>query len=575
MNKLLNRLSVLLNRAISFVLVLGVAGLVSAVPPHPDVLDKILSDPETKAKYQSERAEQLERGIDSPGDALRKFAASKQASGLAPILAGPYKVLVLLVDFSDNVQQTSSSYFDGLMFDSTGTSVRTYYDEISYGQFDIVTVNLPSSTGWFRADSMYATYVDGQYGLGAYPNNAQKLVEDLIDAADAVVDFSQYDNDGDGDVDALVIVHSGPGREFTGSDNDIHSHKWAITPRPKDGVSVYEYAMQPEYLTTPGDMTIGVFCHELGHVFGLPDLYDTDYSSQGIGKFGLMSFGSWNGANGNSPSHLSAWCRQELGFATPVNVTSNKINESIGEVENGGSIYRMWSNGDTTGSEYFLIENRQQTGFDTGLPAGGLFIWHIDEAKATNEAEWYPGLSAANHYLVALEQADGLYQLEQDASSGNSGDPFPGSTVNTSFTNITSPSSDSYLGGATVVAVTNISASSATMTADLIVGIAAGINDDEPMLPASVELAQNYPNPFNPETNIRFTLDVSAVITLEVFNVLGQKIKTLFDGLAEAGTNVVSWDATNKEGHRVASGVYFYKLTSTDSEKVKKMILVR
>ena len=570
-----NKYSILSGVAITLILVLGLVGSALATPPHPDVLEKINSDPIARAIYETERAEQLERGIDAPGNALSKLVASKQAAGLAPTLSGTYKILVLLVDFSDHVQQTSASFFDGLIFDSTGTSVRTYYDEVSYGQFDIVTVHMPSTTGWFRAPSPYTYYVNGEYGLGTYPNNAQKLVEDLVDVADASIDFSQYDNDGDGYVDALVIAHSGPGREFTGSADDIHSHKWGISPRQKDGVYVYEYAMQPEYLSVSGDMTIGVFCHELGHVFGLPDHYDTDYSSQGVGQFCVMSYGSWNGTNGSSPAHPSAWCRKELGFATPVNVTSNRINESIQEVENGGSIYRMWSNGDSTGDEYFLIENRQQTGFDSGLPSSGLLIWHIDEAKTNNDAEWYPSLSGANHYQVALEQADGLYQLEHDINTGNGGDPFPGSTMNTSFSNITTPSSDSYEDGATVVAVTNISSSASTMTADLIVGIAAGIEEGDELLPTSVELAQNYPNPFNPETNIQFTMDIGGDVTLDVFNVAGQKVKSLFDGTAEPGTNTVSWDATNEDGHRVASGVYFYKLTSSISKEVKKMVLVR
>jgi immune inhibitor A len=288
-----------------------------------------------------------------------------------------------------------------------------------------------------------------------------------------------------------------------------------------------------------------------------------------------MSFGSWNGSNGNSPSHPSAWCRKELGFINPVNVTSNRSSEPIQEVENGGSIYRLWSNGDSTSNEYFLVENRQRTGYDTGLPAQGLLIWHIDESKATNEAEWYPGLSGSNHYEVALEQADGLYQLELDVNSGNSGDPFPGSTLNTTFSAISLPSSDSYTGGATVVGVTNISSSASTMSADLIVGIAAGIDNEETTLPDNFELSQNYPNPFNPETVIRFNLPVGSEITLDVYNVMGQKVQSLVDGFVEAGEHQISWDATNSNGHLVGSGVYFYKLNTATGAQSKKMILVR
>jgi len=86
-----------------------------------------------------------------------------------------------------------------------------------------------------------------------------------------------------------MIVHAGRGAEYTGSLNDMWSHKWSIIPRACDGVSVSDYTVMPEYWSSPGDMTIGVFCHELGHAFGLVDLYDTDNSSYGTGYWSLMS----------------------------------------------------------------------------------------------------------------------------------------------------------------------------------------------------------------------------------------------------------------------------------------------
>jgi ribonuclease HII len=92
------------------------------------------------------------------------------------------------------------------------------------------------------------------------------------------------------------------------------SHKWGLnTPKVVDGVYVQTFTVQPEYWATPGDMTIGVYAHELGHGLGLPDLYDVDYTSQGVGKWCLMSGGSWNGYLGNSPAHPSAWCLKEMG----------------------------------------------------------------------------------------------------------------------------------------------------------------------------------------------------------------------------------------------------------------------
>ena len=130
--------------------------------------------------------------------------------------------------------------------------------------------------------------MNNAYGLGAYPNNTQKLCEDLVDLVDPLVDFSDYDNDNNGYVDGLVLIHPGRGAEFSGSTSDIWSHKWGISPRNRDGVNIMNYSIQPEYWNAPGDITIGVYAHEIGHLFGLPDLYDTDNSSKGIGKWSTI-----------------------------------------------------------------------------------------------------------------------------------------------------------------------------------------------------------------------------------------------------------------------------------------------
>jgi immune inhibitor A len=108
---------------------------------------------------------------------------------------------------------------------------------------------------------------------------------------DPIVDFTQYDNDGDGFVEGVFIVHSGQGFEWSGSPDDIWSHMWNTAVPPEvDGVTVTEYCCQPEYLNIPGDQAIGVYTHEGMHlVFGIPDLYDYDGSSGGLGMWSLMA----------------------------------------------------------------------------------------------------------------------------------------------------------------------------------------------------------------------------------------------------------------------------------------------
>ena len=553
---------------------------VTAMPPHPSLLEaravaeatgKILPDlPKTSELHA--------RGIDTPEDAfgLQAYAKSRPSGSLA---LGPFRILAVLVDFSDHVSQVNGTFYDNLVFGTGSNTVRDYFDEISYAQIDLVTVNLPSTLGWKRAPQTYAYYVDNQYGLGSYPQNSQRLVENLVDAVDAQVDFSDYDNNGDGNVDVMLVIHSGTGAELSGNAADIWSHKWGITPRlTGDGVYVSSYTVQPEFWTAPGDMTIGVYCHELIHTFGLPDLYDTDSSpefiSEGVGRWCVMSGGSWNGSMGNSPAHPCAWSRIQLGISSPVNVTVNVNNQSIPSVNGGGSIFRLWTSG-AASAEYFLVENRQKTGYDTYIPGSGLLIWHIDDAKVNNEDEWYPTIAGGHHFLVALEQADGLYELEHANDQGDAADSWPGSLGRTSFNGLSSPTSDAYLTGGTFVAVTNISASSPTMTADLAVGIAASVDDDEFPLPGDFRLSQNYPNPFNPNTNIRYEMRTPGPVTLEVYDLLGRHVRTLFEGQADVGVSTITWDATEDNGQEVASGVYFYRLVTAAAEQTRKMILIK
>lgn len=544
-----------------------------AMPPNPDMLDEHLNKGEPLPYYLQNRANLLTRGVN---------AAAKMSTASKSAVTGSYKVLAVLIKFSDKNNSVNAADFDTLLFVNQQSTVNHYFDAVSYGQLDIITVNLPSSVGWVTAPQTYAYYCNAQNGTGSYPQNSQKLCEDVVDVVDPMVDFSQYDNDSDGYVDAVILVHTGPGAEFTASDDDIWSHKWSVpSPRLKDGVYIFNYTIQPEYWSSPGDITCGVYCHELGHIFGLPDLYDTDYSSRGIGKWSLMAYGSWNGPTsmGDYPSELDAWSRIELGFNSSVNVTSNSSNVDIASVESGGNIYRLWSNG-TVGDEYFLVENRQKIGYDAYLPGDGLLIWHIDETELSsycpNDNEWYPGYTDSGNYGVALEQADGSYQMEQLINSGDAGDPFPGSFSVTSFSALSNPNSNSYAGSESFVAVGNISLSAPTMVADFQVSIISDVTDTEDrILPLRLELGQNFPNPFNPVTNMSVSLPEATHVTLSIYNILGRKINELLDEDYAAGMISVTWNGLDLDKKPVPSGVYFYEVVTDCQKEVKKMTLIK
>jgi immune inhibitor A len=551
--------------AIGLMIVIGSTIPVTAMPPTPEIQEKI-DNGEIRMPFMA-------NFFPSMPANMKPNAPSATQS---PSMAGPYKALCILVDFSDKTSQTSAFKFDTLVFaDKVGT-VRNFYQEVSYAQLDIVTVNLPSTIGWQRAPQTYAYYVDNNYGTDSpYPKNSQKLCEDLVDLVDGVVDFSQYDNDGNGYVDVVMIAHAGRGAELSGSSADIWSHKWNINPRNRDGVNICDYTIMPEYWYNPGDMTIGVYCHELGHVFGLPDLYDTDGSSNGTGYWSLMSSGSWNGSLGSSPAHPDAWSMIKLGWAAPTNITSNVTNVAIAAIENGGPIYRLWTSG-ADGDEYFLVENRQKQGYDASLPGAGLMIWHIDEAVWSNTNEWYPGHTTFGHYRVALEQADNQYHLERRLSLGDNGDPFPGSSSNISFSPTTSPSSDAYSASSSFVAITNISASASTMTADFAVSFAVSNDDDDdtPVLP-KFALEQNYPNPFNPVTRFDYSIASPGEVEINIYNVTGQRIKRIVDGHHQAGVYTAVWDGTDANGEGVPSGVYLYELVTDEETTARKMLLMK
>jgi len=381
--------------------------------------------------------------------------AIRSAAAVRKPLRGAVRVVVVLAEFGDRALGPGAQHFRDLFF-STGVlphgSVREYYREVTGGLVDIVG----EVVGPFRLPHTLAWYANGNFGIGQPSGEARAnvMAQDAAKAADPLVDFTPYDNDGNGFVDAFVVVHAGGGGEQTGSPGDIWSHKWTLPAAYRaDGGQIYAY------LTIPEDARIGVCAHELGHLlFGFPDLYDTDYTSEGIGNWCLMAGGSWNGG-GDVPAHPSAWCKADQGWAAVTNVTTART-LTLPDVKTSRKIHRLWKDG-KAGPEYFLLENRQRAGYDADLPGSGLLIWHIDESQ--------PGNTDETHYMVGLVQADGDRDLELDRNRGDGGDPYPGTEGNTAFDALSTPASKSYAGQPTCVAVTAISPPGPTMTAKVAV----------------------------------------------------------------------------------------------------------
>jgi len=420
-------------------------------------------------KYALGEANPAEAGIARPDySQLRAFALEKEeerAAAAPPTrapLTGTMRNLVILVNFTDLRIQSDVPdpvpAFDALFnqpgyhMDGAVGSVRDYYHEISYNRLTV--------------ESTVVGPVTTNYGYAYYPftifTPREMVTEALAKLDQKGFDFSTMDGDGDGWVDGLTIIHAGGGAEYVGNDPFyIWSHQWELlSPVTYDGVQMQMYHTEParrgwdDIPASQGITRIGVICHENGHFLGLPDLYDRDYTSAGVGEFCLMSGGSWNGPNdeGEGPAHMSAWCKTQLGWVTPT-VVNTTGTYTVNQSATNRSIYKL--QGAFTANEYFLLENRYAAGFDTWLPGTehGILIWHVDESvreTSQNDDE--------THFLVDLEEADGVQDLQESPYAlGDDSDYFRGG-FSTVFSSVSSPNNRSYTGtplGIDVIDVSN------------------------------------------------------------------------------------------------------------------------
>jgi M6 family metalloprotease-like protein len=281
------------------------------------------------------------------------------------------------------------------------------------------------------------------------------------------VNFADYDNNGDGTIDALGIVYAGGGQHdgcATGGGNtdNLWPHSGGVgggqavdggarTVNPFIINSEVTYALSdPPPPTTDCDQiqTIGLFAHEFGHSLGLPDLYDTDIGSGGVNTWSTMALQFLGTANNSdTPPHYDPWSKAFLDWISPtVHAANDRFVESISRVEDSGEVHQFLANpgGFQIGGsgEYFLVENRQQALFDAQLVGCGILVWHIEESQTGNQNG---GHTAGTHRLVDIDEADGLAELDANGAADD-GDPFPGSTNNRLWDGSTNPSSDLYAG---------------------------------------------------------------------------------------------------------------------------------
>lgn len=382
-------------------------------------------------------------------------------------------VLVVLVDYNDVSFTYSDASFESLIFGATN-SVKEFYLECTYNNF---TITPAAETSGTNDDGI----IHIARGIN-HPNQGNTSATSRTEAAaimaaiDASVDFSAFDTSGNGAVESdelsIIMILAGYETSYDSSTPSVWGHASSTTNAVTlDGVDLQPYTMFGERHGTH-QATIGIMCHELGHLMlGLPDLYDINGGSEGIGDWGLMGGGSWNsvGVNpGETPAHLCAWSKVVLDITTPTDITTSATGVNIANGDSNADIKRLWVDKYKV-TEAFLVENRQLSNYDAGLPGAGLMIYHIDNSKTTNSDE--------THKLVDVEAADGNTHLDDEVNRGDAGDPFPGTSSNTTFNDSSTPNSKDYSGAASNAAVTNISASMATMTADFSPATAEGTGD--------------------------------------------------------------------------------------------------
>jgi M6 family metalloprotease-like protein len=401
-----------------------------------------------------------------------------QASQLEAI-QGTRKVPVLLGKFPDtpndpwNPNDLKKELFDGPW--PIGT-MKQYFQDMSYGQFNIDGL----VSNWFTVSHPKSYY--GTNGRSFDNPHTGEFMKEMLDLADSSIDFRQFDNDGpdgipnsgddDGYVDVVFFISVG---SSGGSLDDIYPH-FSLLGAPygtKDTgingkpIMIDEYTIQNSSEVGASDPSkvpsIGVFCHEFGHALGLPDLYDVDLSSSGIGGWGLMSYYSY-GSN-DHPVGMEAWSKYHLGWIIPpVFDEGDHLNLTIRNSYQNSEAYIVKKKGS---EDYYLFENRRKIRFDQSIANEGLLIWHVDESEfkfgQVGGIGWdNNGNADDKHRGVDLERAD-----NNELSYLEAGDTYPGTSNNHTFDRNSVPNSRDWNGFDTGVEISNITQQGDNIIADI------------------------------------------------------------------------------------------------------------
>ena len=351
---------------------------------------------------------------------------------------GKHDVLVFLVEFANKKfsdcpdMPDPMAYYERFFhqegfsdFGGTG-SAHDFYYQGSCGKYD------PQFRvfGPVTLEGNYADYAGNHGSDLTYRmiEEAARLVKEKYD-----VNFKDFDTDGDGKVDNVYCLYAGYGQADSSVSDAIWPHSYELQYRhaefEMDGVVFNRYTVSQQVNgQTNHPVGIGTFVHEFGHVLGFADHYNTASSlgnpPNNVGEWDVMSQGSYNN-NQNTPPTFSAFERYSLGWTDPKEL-GTKLPEMISMKPyiDSGEAYRVTVKANDR--EYFLIENRQQKGWDKYIPGHGILVWHIEE----DQVKWDQNKvnSDQSHQMVDIVESSGIY-----STAGSPSDPFPGSKGITSY----------------------------------------------------------------------------------------------------------------------------------------------
>lgn len=214
-----------------------------------------------------------------------------------------------------------------------------------------------------------------------YDAHPDEMVVEACQQVDEEVNYADYDWDGDGYVEQVVVIYAGQGEANGGGKTTIWPHEWELTESDYgkylqlDKVRISTYACSSELSSPTRIDGIGTICHEFSHCLGLPDMYDEDQRNYGMGYWDIMDNGCYNG-NGFQPAGFTAYEKMYCGWLEPTVLSRDTLISGVVPLSEGGEAFIIYN--DAHPDEFFMLENRQMTSWDKSLPGSGLLVYHVD-----------------------------------------------------------------------------------------------------------------------------------------------------------------------------------------------------